>query len=141
MAPTYDALVIGTGFGGAVAACRLAQAGLSVRVLERGLRYPKGGFPRDWDNPLNGWLWKHGQGLFDVKLMQGMSIVQAAGYGGGSLIYANVHLRPPAETFATDWPEGYSREALDPYFDLVAHMLAKEQSERLPDMVAVPPLL
>ncbi|MBZ4417352.1 GMC oxidoreductase [Myxococcus sp. RHSTA-1-4] len=123
MAPKYDALVIGTGFGGAVAACRLAQAGLSVRVLERGLRYPKGGFPRDWDNPINGWLWKHGQGLFDVKLLQGMSIVQAAGYGGGSLIYANVHLRPPAETFVTGWPEGYSRESLDPYFDLVAHMM------------------
>ncbi|NMO18146.1 GMC family oxidoreductase [Pyxidicoccus fallax] len=123
MAPKYDALVIGTGFGGAVAACRLAQAGLSVRVLERGIRYPKGGFPRDWDNPLNGWLWQHGQGLFDVKLLEGMSIVQAAGYGGGSLIYANVHLRPPAETFERDWPEGYSRESLDPYFDLVAHML------------------
>ena len=63
MTATYDALVIGTGFGGAVAACRLAQAGLSVRVLERGRRYPKGGFPRDWDHPLNGWLWKHEQGL------------------------------------------------------------------------------
>ncbi|QSQ26083.1 GMC family oxidoreductase [Pyxidicoccus parkwayensis] len=123
MAPTCDALVIGTGFGGAVAACRLAQAGLSVRVLERGRRYPKGGFPRDWDNPLNGWLWKHEQGLFDVKLLQGMSIVQSAGYGGGSLIYANVHLRPPAETFKNGWPAGYSRESLDPYFDLVAHML------------------
>lgn len=123
MAPTYDALVIGTGFGGAVAACRLAQAGLTVRVLERGLRYPKGSFPRDWSNPLNGWLWRYGQGLFDVKLLPGMSIVQAAGYGGGSLIYANVHLRPPAETFDTDWPEGYSRAALDPYYDLVAYML------------------
>ncbi|ATB48139.1 GMC oxidoreductase [Corallococcus macrosporus] len=123
MAPTYDALVIGTGFGGAVAACRLAQAGLSVRVLERGLRYPKGSFPRDWSNPFNGWLWRYGQGLFDVKLLPGMSIVQAAGYGGGSLIYANVHLRPPAETFDSDWPEGYSRAALDPYCDLVAYML------------------
>jgi len=123
MAPTYDALVIGTGFGGAVAACRLAQAGLSVRVLERGLRYPKGSFPRDWSNPFNGWLWQHGQGLFDVKLLPGMSIVQSAGFGGGSLIYANVHLRPPAETFASDWPEGYSRASLDPYYDLVAYML------------------
>ncbi|AKQ66184.1 Cholesterol oxidase [Myxococcus hansupus] len=123
MAPTYDALVIGTGFGGAVAACRLAQAGLSVRVLERGLRYPKGSFPRDWSNPFNGWLWQYGQGLFDIKLLPGMSIVQSAGYGGGSLIYANVHLRPPPETFDSDWPAGYSRAALDPYYDLVAYML------------------
>ncbi|RKH32783.1 GMC family oxidoreductase [Corallococcus praedator] len=123
MAPAYDALVIGTGFGGAVAACRLAQAGLSVRVLERGLRYPKGSFPRDFEDPTNGWLWQHRQGLFDIKLLKGMSIVQSAGYGGGSLIYANVHLRPPAEVFSSGWPEGYSREALDPYYDLVAHML------------------
>lgn len=123
MTETYDALVIGTGFGGAVAACRLAQAGLSVRVLERGRRYPKGGFPRDWDNPLKGWLWRHNQGLLDVKLLSGMSVVQSAGYGGGSLIYANVHLRPPAETFANGWPEGYGRTMLDPYYDLVAYML------------------
>ncbi|MBU8895155.1 GMC family oxidoreductase [Corallococcus sp. M34] len=123
MGHAYDCLVIGTGFGGAVAACRLAQAGLSVRVLERGRRYPKNSFPRDWSNPLNGWLWQHAQGLFDVKLMPGMSMVQAAGYGGGSLIYANVHLRPPAETFASGWPEGYGRAELDPYYDLVAYML------------------
>ncbi|XXF77249.1 GMC family oxidoreductase [Myxococcaceae bacterium GXIMD 01537] len=123
MTATYDALVIGTGFGGAVAACRLAQAGLRVRVLERGRRYPKGGFPRDWNNPLNGWLWKHEQGLFDVRFMSGMSAVQAAGYGGGSLIYANVHLRPPQETFNHGWPEGYGRAALDPYYDLAAYML------------------
>ncbi|MGE6761249.1 GMC oxidoreductase [Corallococcus interemptor] len=123
MAPAYDALVIGTGFGGAVAACRLAQAGLSVRVLERGLRYPKGSFPRDFEDPRNGWLWQHRQGLFDIKLLKGMSVVQAAGYGGGSLIYANVHLRPPPDVFASGWPEGYGRESLDPYYDLVAHML------------------
>ena len=53
MRQSYDAVVIGTGFGGAVAACRLAQAGLSVGILERGRRYPMGSFPRDFDDPLN----------------------------------------------------------------------------------------
>jgi choline dehydrogenase-like flavoprotein len=43
----YEALVIGSGFGGAVAACRLAQAGIDVAVVERGRRYPPGSFPRD----------------------------------------------------------------------------------------------
>ncbi|MGH7931884.1 MAG: GMC family oxidoreductase N-terminal domain-containing protein, partial [Candidatus Binataceae bacterium] len=123
MTSSYDAIVIGTGFGGAVAACRLAQAGLSVRVLERGRRYPIGAFPRDWHNPTNGWLWPFDQGLFDVKPFNQMMVVQGAGYGGGSLIYANVHLRAPADVFAAGWPAGYTRQALDPYYDLVAYML------------------
>jgi cholesterol oxidase len=80
-------------------------------------------FPRDWADPTNGWLWEHNQGLFDVKPVNEMQIVQAAGYGGGSLIYANVHLRPPADVFAQGWPAGYSRQLLDPYYDLVAYML------------------
>lgn len=123
MKQRYEALVIGTGFGGAVSACRLAQAGIEVGVIERGRRYPMNSFPRDWNNVTNGWLWERNQGLFDVKPVSDMFVVQSAGYGGGSLIYANVHLRPPAEAFARDWPEGYSRQALDPYYDLVAYML------------------
>ena len=121
--PSYDAIVIGTGFGGAVAACRLAQAGLSVAVLERGRRYDINPFPRNWSNPFDGWLWSSDRGLFDVKLCQEMTVVQAAGLGGGSLIYANVHMRAPAAVFDHGWPRGYNRAALDPYYDLVAYML------------------
>jgi cholesterol oxidase len=123
MKANYDAVVIGTGFGGAVAACRLAQAGLKVGIIERGRRYPKGSFPRNWNDPAKGWLWTHDQGLFDLKPINEMTIIQGAGYGGGSLIYANVHLRAPADLFAAGWPRGYSRAALDPYYDLVAYML------------------
>ncbi len=123
MRQSYDAIVIGTGFGGAVAACRLAHAGLAVGIIERGRRYPMNSFPRDFDNPLNGWLWSVGQGLFDVRPLNQMMIVQGAGYGGGSLIYANVHLRAPADVFESGWPAGYSRAALDPYYDLAAWML------------------
>ena len=121
--PSYDAVVIGTGFGGAAAACRLAQAGLSVAVLERGRRYDHSPFPRNWNNPYDGWLWSSDQGFFDVRLCQEMTVVQAAGLGGGSLIYANVHMRAPAAVFEHGWPRGYDRAALDPYYDLVAYML------------------
>jgi cholesterol oxidase len=51
MRSSYDAVVIGSGFGGAVAGCRLAQAGLNVAILERGRRYGRGEFPRDWNDP------------------------------------------------------------------------------------------
>jgi cholesterol oxidase len=130
MTDAYDAVTIGTGFGGAVAACRLSQAGLRVRVLERGRRYDKRvgpdqvfPFPRDFTNVENGWLYAHDQGLFDVKPIEEMFIVESAGYGGGSLIYANVHLRPIDDVFNEGWPTGYSRPELDPYYDLVAYML------------------
>ena len=124
MQEKYDALVIGTGFGGAVAAARLAQAKFKVGILERGRRYGRNLFPRNFDNPASGWLWRENQGLFDVRLLGQMSIVQGAGLGGGSLVYANVHARPPEDAFTSGWPAGYSRSALDPYYDLVAHMLA-----------------
>ena len=116
------AIVIGSGFGGAVSACRLAQAGFAVQVLERGRRYDAEGahgFPRKVGDD---WLWGTSRGLFEIMLISQMQVVQSAGYGGGSLIYANVHLRLPEEAFV-GFPAGYSRAALDPYYDLVAHML------------------
>jgi cholesterol oxidase len=117
----YEAIVVGSGFGGAVAACRLAQAGVDVGVLERGRRFALGGFPR---HTVRADLlhWHHG-GPYDVRPFNDLFIVQGAGYGGGSLIYANVQVRPPADVFAEGWPAGYSRASLDPYYDLVAYML------------------
>jgi cholesterol oxidase len=123
MGPTYEAVVIGSGFGGSVAACRLAQAGRSTVVLERGRRYDTNPFPRNWNDPTDGWLWPVGQGLFDLKHFSQMVVIEAAGLGGGSLIYANVQLRAPAEVFNQGWPVGYSRDALNPYYDLAAYML------------------
>ena len=130
----FDAVVIGTGFGGAVAACRLAQAGKNVCILERGRRYGPGDFPRpaqraDHLPQAARWAWALDHGLFDAKDLQGALAVQAAGYGGGSLVYANVHLRPSREVFspptshgpeANGWPTCYTRQALDPYYDVVA---------------------
>lgn len=123
MRTRYDAVVIGTGFGGSVAACRLAQAGQTVGILERGRRYDTNPFPRNWNNPADGWLWQVGQGLFDLKHFSQMMVIEAAGLGGGSLIYANVHLRAPQEVFKSGWPSIYSREMLNPYYDIVAYML------------------
>ena len=123
MRANCDAVVIGSGFGGAVAACRLAQAGCSVTILERGRRYDNNPFPRNWSDPTDGWLWQVRQGLFDLKHFSHMMVVQGAGFGGGSLIYANVHLRAPHAVFQHGWPAGYTRPMLDPYYDLVAYML------------------
>jgi choline dehydrogenase-like flavoprotein len=130
----FDAVVIGTGFGGAVTACRLAQAGKNVCILERGRRYGRGDFPRPAERAdrlpdTARWAWALDHGLFDAKDLQGALAVQAAGYGGGSLVYANVHLRPSPEVFspptkhgpeANGWPACYTRQELDRYYDVVA---------------------
>jgi choline dehydrogenase-like flavoprotein len=130
----FDAVVIGTGFGGAVTACRLAQAGKDVCILERGRRYGRGDFPRPAERADHlpdtaRWAWALDHGLFDAKDLQGALAVQAAGYGGGSLVYANVHLRPSPEVFsqptkhgleANGWPACYTRPELDRYYNVVA---------------------
>lgn len=118
-----DAIVVGSGFGGAVAGARLAQAGLTVAILERGRRWPRGTFPRNDRELDDDWVWGKRGGLYDIRWLDRMLSVQGAGWGGGSLVYANVFARPADETFRPHWPASYTRETLDPYFDLVAHML------------------
>jgi choline dehydrogenase-like flavoprotein len=143
MARPFDAIVIGTGFAGAVTACRLTEAGQRICVLERGRRFEASDFPvyptgvrpstalvGDTGEPekrvqpdFSRLFWKLGQGLWDVRDLGDVAVAQAAGYGGGSLVYANVHLRAPADVFDHCWPDEYRRPALDPYYDLAAYML------------------
>lgn len=138
----FDAVVVGSGFGGAVTAYRLAQAGLSVCVLERGKRYPPGTFPRTpREMALNFWDPSEGSyGLFDIwsfrgKLLslKGLEAVVSSGLGGGSLIYANVLLRKDEKWFVTEdlkhggyeyWP--VTRSDLDPHYDVVEQMLGAQ---------------
>lgn len=131
-----DAVVIGSGFGGSVAAYRLAEAGTSVVVLERGKAYPPGGFPRRpremstnvWD-PSRGY-----HGLFDVWTFRGIEALVASGLGGGSLIYANVLLRKDERWFVHEHPVGggfehwpVGRADLDPHYDRVERMLGAQR--------------
>lgn len=117
-----DAIVVGSGFGGAVAAARLAQAGFAVTVLERGRRWRAGEFPRS-PNMRDGWLWDVDHGLYDVRWLRTMLALQATGWGGGSLAYANVFARPAADTLDDRWPDALRRDNLDPYYDLAGTML------------------
>lgn len=123
-APDRDAVVVGSGFGGSICALRLAQAGRSVVVLERGRRYSPGEFPRDVRDT-DALLWRYPQrpratGLYDIRFFTDLAAVVASGVGGGSLVYANIHIRPDPVVFDDPrWPQGTDRAALDPYYDKV----------------------
>src|SRR3954447_16785566 len=137
MSASYDAIVVGSGFGGGTAACRLAEAGRSVCLLERGRRFAREDFI-DRPEQAAELLWHkraNPGGLFDVRLLRDVSVICAAGVGGGSLVYANVQLRAPADVFARGWPAAITRDVLEPWYDKTGPALAPVDT---PDDPALP---
>ena len=121
----FDAIVIGSGFGGAIMACRLAEAHYRVLVLERGRRWDKTNYPRQ---PSDMWTWNQDypereHGWIDMRVFPHMSVVQGAAVGGGSLIYANISCEAPASAFSAGWPREITYAELKPYYDQVAHFM------------------
>lgn len=131
----FDAVVVGSGFGGSVTAFRLAEADLRVCLLERGKRFPPGSFPRSpHDTAKNFWdpdsrLY----GMYDMWSFSKLDALVSSGLGGGSLIYANVLIRKPESWFVHEsfdggyenWP--VTREDLDPHYDRVETMLGAQR--------------
>lgn len=109
-----DAVVIGSGYGGAVAALRLAQKGWRVTVLERGSEYRPGEFPNDLavlpkhvraPSPDGRAVAGRATGLFEWRAGPGALALVANGVGGGSLINAGVLFDPDPDVFAQEpWP-------------------------------------
>ncbi|MGZ4559852.1 MAG: FAD-binding protein, partial [Mycobacteriaceae bacterium] len=123
----YDVLVIGSGFGGSVAALRLTEKGYRVGVLEAGRRFADDEFGKtSWD--LRRYLWAPKLGCFGIQrihLLRDVLILAGAGVGGGSLVYANTLYQPPEPFFAdqqwahiTDW-----RAELSPHYEQAQRML------------------
>ena len=101
MATDFDAAIVGSGFGGAVSACRLAEAGYRVVVLERGRRWTRQEYP---SISRKDWIWNesdpgHQHGWLDIRNFGTISTVGGAGVGGGSLHYANVSIDAQPDLF------------------------------------------
>src|SRR5512137_353584 len=99
--PVYDFVIIGSGFGGSVSAMRLAEKGYSVLVLERGKRFEDRDFPKtNWN--ARKYLWLPALrcfGIMQFSFFQHILALHGDGVGGGSLVYANVLMRPDDKLF------------------------------------------
>ncbi|HEC08189.1 MAG TPA: GMC family oxidoreductase [Acidimicrobiales bacterium] len=123
----HDVCVVGSGFGGSVAALRAAEKGYRVVVCESGRRFRSSDLPRtSWD--LRRFLWAPRLGLRGIQridLLSDVLVLSGAGVGGGSLVYANT-LYEPLDAFfedpqwrdITDW-----RSELAPHYDTARRML------------------
>ena len=92
----FDYIVIGSGFGGSVAAHRLTEKGYRVAVMEMGRRWPAEDLPatnwRIWR-----WIWRPKLGLrgfFNLEPFRHVVILHGCAVGGGSVTYANTLLMP-----------------------------------------------
>jgi cholesterol oxidase len=121
-----DFIVIGSGFGGAVSALRLAEKGYSVVVLEQGKRYATEDFPRtSWS--LRKYLWAPRLGLHGIQVLTFLRhalVLHGRGVGGGSLVYANTLIEPEASVFQhPDWGPGDWGTRLTPHYREARRML------------------
>ncbi|MGX6602016.1 FAD-dependent oxidoreductase [Micromonosporaceae bacterium Da 78-11] len=119
-----DVLIIGSGFGGAIPAYRLAAGGARVTVLERGPWLTAEDFDHDF---------KFGSAStrgFEFTMGDGMNVLGGNCVGGGSVVYFAAMPRAPRFTFERQgslgrrmWPQAITREVLDPWYDMVAESL------------------
>src|SRR5215831_536132 len=130
---SYDFVVIGSGYGGAITAARIASANLnpkpSVCILERGQEWEPGKFPETTDQVL-GAARRPGNplGLYELLTYPDISVIKGSGLGGTSLINANVAIRPDREVFEQfHWPASLTFEALTPFYDKATAVLAPSQ--------------
>jgi len=119
----YTVLVIGSGYGGAIAASRLARAGQQVCVLERGREFPSGEFPDSETEALaemqaalpgnhaGSHIGSH-LGLYDFRINPDVNVFVGCGLGGTSLINGNIALRPDRRVFDdARWPQALRGDA------------------------------
>ena len=122
----YDFIIVGSGFGGSVSALRLAEKGYSVMVVEEGKRWRPQDFPKsNWN--VRRYLWLPRLGLTGIQRLDWLGnvlVLGGAGVGGGSLVYCNTLISPPAEAFAQGWPGGDGLwERLAPHYQTARRML------------------
>ncbi|MFF7292606.1 GMC oxidoreductase [Microbacterium sp. NPDC008134] len=122
-----DVVVVGSGFGGAVAALRAAEKGYRVRVYEAGRRFEDDDFAKtNWN--VRRYLWAPQLGCFGIQRIHRLPhvmILAGAGVGGGSLNYANTLYQPGPAFFGDDQWRGIAdwEQELAPHYATAKRML------------------
>ena len=128
----WDAVIVGSGFGGSVSALRLAEKGYRVLVVEMGRRFAPGDFPKStWD--LKRFMWRPELGMtgpFRMSFTRHVTALHGIGVGGGSLIYANTLPMPGTEFFTSGSWAGLAdwQAELAPHYATAQRMLGAAQN-------------
>lgn len=138
----YKVVVVGSGYGGAITACRVAEAGHDVCVLERGRELHPGDYPdrlasaaRHTQARIGGRHVGDPRALFDFHLDGDMNVLVGCGLGGTSLINANVAAVPDDRVFTNDhrWPRELREPgALTTHYKTAREMLNPQRIATLP---------
>lgn len=132
----YDVVIVGSGYGGAITAARLASANINPKpricILERGMEWIPGTFPDEavdclqhFVSPLNP------LGLYEFVRNDQISVIKGSGLGGTSLVNANVAIIPEEAAFnRAPWPNAIRLNALQPFYQKAADTLQISQHPR-----------
>lgn len=140
-----DVIIIGSGFGGAVTALRLSQKGIPALMIEQGRR---------WDQPLapgerrfSKNLYPDGRaawlsnktviplgpplpinkttGVLQARELAGKTVLNGAAYGGGSIVYGGILVKPEKKAYDLVFPKEIPYEELDRHFETVSSKLKR----------------
>jgi cholesterol oxidase len=130
--PEYDVIVIGSGYGGSIAASRFSRAGLNVCLLEKGKEFQPGDYPdtlteAECEMQINADNREaKDNGLYDFHISEDITVFKGCGLGGTSLVNANVSIKPEERVFADErWPDAIRNDiqSLEEGYDLAREML------------------
>ena len=138
----YNFVIVGSGYGGAITAARLAHADVadkpSICVLERGKEWKTGEFPDSPAGYLSNLRDADPLGLYELLNFGEISVLKGSGLGGTSLVNANVALRPSEEVFKLPgWPKDLTLAELEEYYKLAEETLNVQPHPRAAGLAKV----